>query len=125
MVRRRSRPVSDDPSSDIHPGAGKLFMAMIGPLLLHGSLAACADSALALEKGLSASFICEGGSLFRVRFFDGQVRITTRSGAYNLDRRPSSIGQKYSSGDTTFILDEERAVLTGAGGGPFKRCHAT
>jgi hypothetical protein len=58
-----------------------------------------------------------------VNFFDGQVRVTTSTSVYDLDVRPSSIGNKFSAGETTFILDEDRAVLTGADGGPFKRCH--
>ena len=97
--------------------------AIVGALLLHGALAGCAATGPELERDGALSFVCESGTSFRVNFFDGQVRVTTSTDAYHLDVRPSSIGIKYSSGDTTFILDEDRAVLTGADGGPFKRCH--
>lgn len=101
-----------------------LFLPLTGALSMLGSLAACAGSATSRERYSSMDFICAGGTSFRVDLRDGEVRVTTRTGVYELDARPSSIGRKYSSADTTFILDEERAVLVGAGGGPFKRCHA-
>ena len=88
------------------------------------SLAACAGSATNRERYSSMDFICDGGTVFRVDVRNAAARVTTTTGVYDLDARPSSIGRKYSSADTTFILDEERAVLIGAGGGPFKRCHA-
>ena len=88
------------------------------------SLAACAGSATNRERYSSTDFLCEGGKTFRVDVRDRQVRVTTGAGVFDLDARPSSIGCKYSSAGTTLILDEERAVLVGAGGGPFKRCHA-
>ncbi|MDP8913016.1 MAG: hypothetical protein M3N39_05520 [Pseudomonadota bacterium] len=103
--------------------AGNLFKVMIGALLVHGGLGACAHTAPPLQQSSSARFICEGGILFRVDFVDRRVRVTTRSGVHELDRRPSSIGRKYLAGETTFIIDEDRAVLTGADGGPFKSCH--
>jgi hypothetical protein len=97
--------------------------ALAGALLLQGALTGCAGIEPELARDPSLSFVCEGGTSFHVNFFDGQVRVTTSTSAYDLDLRPSSIGTKYSSDDTTFILDEDRAVLTGADGGPFKRCH--
>lgn len=97
--------------------------AILGALLLQS--ASTGDAGTELERGHDPSlhFVCEGGASFRVNFFDGQVRVTTSTSAYDLDVCPSAIGTKYSSGDTTFILDEDRAVLAGAEGGPFKRCH--
>ncbi len=90
---------------------------------IHGTLTACAMSGPDLGRDPSVSFVCEGGTSFRVVFFDRQVRVTTSAASYDLDFRPSSIGRKYSSDSTVFIQDEERAVLIGAAGGPFKRCH--
>lgn len=104
-----------------NPAATK---ALAGALVIHATLAGCATSAPSLEQYPSAGFICEGGTFFSVQFSKDRVRVETGSGVYNLVRRPSSIGRKYASADATFILDEERAVLTGADGGPFRRCHA-
>lgn len=88
------------------------------------SLAACAGSATGRGQQSMLSFICDGGSSFHVDVHDRKIRVTTATGVYELEARPSSIGRKYSSAQTSVILDEERAVLVGAGGGPFKRCHA-
>lgn len=99
------------------------FLSLTGALSILGSLAGCASSSIELEQNASLGFICDGGASFRVNFLDGQVRVATSRGIYDLDVRPFSIGRKHASGDTTLILDEERAVLTGADGGPFKRCH--
>lgn len=100
-----------------------LYGAMAVAMSIQGTLTGCAGSRLGLESDPSVSFVCEGGTSFRVAFFDGQVRVTTSAASYDLDFRPSSIGRKYSSDSTVFIQDEERAVLIGAAGGPFKRCH--
>jgi hypothetical protein len=99
------------------------LVAFLGALLLHATLAGCAGTDPELQHDPNLHFLCEGGTSFRVAFLDGQVRVTTSTSTYDLDVRSSSIGTKYSSGETTFILDEDRAVLTGADGGPFKRCH--
>lgn len=95
-----------------------------GAVLLQG-LTGCAATRPISQRIEILSFICEGGRSFRVLLFGRQVRVTTSTGVYDLHLRRSSIGTKYSSGETTFILDEDRAVLTGADGGPFKRCHET
>lgn len=97
--------------------------AIAGALLLQSALSGCAGTETELDRDPFLSFVCDGGTSFRVNFFDGHVRVTTSKSAYDLYARPSSIGTKYASNDTTFILDEDRAVLTGADGGPFKRCH--
>ena len=111
-----------------HPlnGGSKLALSrgLAGALLMHGSLAGCVAKAPLVERYSTAAFICEGGTSFQVRFSNDHVRVETMSGIYSLERRPSSVGRKYASPDTAFISDEERAVLTGADGGPFKHCHA-
>jgi hypothetical protein len=99
--------------------------AAAGALLLQVSLSGCAASGGELKRDAALSFVCEGGRSFRVDFLDRQVRVTTSANSYYLDRRPSSIGTKYASGDTVFLRDEDRAVLVGADGGPFKSCHET
>ena len=68
------------------------------------------------------SFVCDGGVSFNVSYLNAQVRVTTKTESYILDRRPSSIGNKFSSDRVTFIHDEDRAALVGAGGGPFRLC---
>ncbi len=102
----------------------RLVRVIAGLLLLQGSVSACAGDKRDVERDPSSiSFVCRDGITFQVMFIDGQVRVTTSTSGYDLVLRPSSIGQKYSSGETTIILDEDRAVLTGADGGPFKLCH--
>ncbi len=90
--------------------------------MLQGFLTACAGKDPEVARDASVQFVCAGGTTFRVTFLDGQVRVTTSAKSYDLDFRPSSVGRKYSTNDTTFIEDEERAVLTGAEGGPFHHC---
>ena len=97
--------------------------ALLGAVALQSALTGCAGTEQELVKDASLHFVCEGGRTFRVHFLDGQVRVTTSTSAYDLIVRPSSVGTKYSSGETTFIHDDDRAVLTGADGGPFNRCH--
>jgi len=94
-----------------------------GALALHIALVGCAGTAPEIRRDSAQHFLCDGGTTFRVDFSDGQVRVTTNAAAYALGVRPSSIGSRYSSGVTTFILDQDRAVLTGAEGGPFRHCH--
>jgi hypothetical protein len=83
---------------------------------------ACAGADPDVHSDSSLTFRCENGATFRVVFLDGQVRVATHASVYHLIVRPSSIGQKYSLGRTFLILDDDRAVLHGADGGPFRRC---
>jgi hypothetical protein len=83
---------------------------------------ACAGADPDLHSDPSLSFRCENGAAFRVAFLDGWVRVATRVREYHLIVRPSSVGRKYSLGRTFLILDDDRAVLHGAEGGPFRRC---
>lgn len=91
--------------------------AATSALLPQSAFTACEGITPELERDPSLSFVCERSTSFCVNFFDGQIRVTTSTSADDLDLSRSSIGTKYSSGDTTFILDEDLAVLTGEDGG--------
>ena len=83
-------------------------------------LLACA----AAEPGSTdaATYHCDNGTFFSAEFFGRSARVTTLRNNYLLERRPSSIGRKYSAGDVFFIQDEDRGVLVGAADGPYRRC---
>lgn len=100
-----------------------LLGAVGGAMLLHGVLTGCSAEVPQLATDPAATFVCDNGITFRVDFYDGWVRVTTSTSSYDLAFQASSIGRTYSSDHITFIQDEERGVLIGAGGGPFKRCH--
>jgi hypothetical protein len=84
-------------------------------------LLACAGAQPA-SRGAAATYHCENGVFFSAEFLGEGVRVTTLRESYVLERRPSSIGRKYSDGRIFFIQDEERGVLTGAADGPYRRC---
>jgi hypothetical protein len=72
----------------------------------------------------SLSFRCDSERNFGVSFLGRQAWVATSLAEHKLLNRPSSIGRKYVEGDTVLILDENRAVLRGAEGGPYRNCHA-
>lgn len=88
----------------------------LGSFLLPGCIGAEAGAADA------ATYHCENRIFFSAEFFGRSARVTTLRNTYLLERRPSSIGRKYSDGDVFFIQDEDRAVLVGAADGPYRRC---
>lgn len=71
------------------------------------------------------TFACLGGATFSAEPMGKGVRVTTAKSAYELQPRRSSIGQKYASESVTLIIDENRAVFTGADEGDFyfRDCH--
>ena len=77
----------------------------------------------AAEVNSAVEFVCDDGIGFVAHYEEDGVRITTSFGQWLLQPRPSSIGRKFSSGEATFIHDEDRAALNGVRGGPFRRCH--
>ena len=95
-------------------------MGILGsaPFLLLG----CAGAQPATSDGAAATYHCENGTFFGAEFLGRSARVTTLRNSYLLERRPSSIGRKYSDGDVYFIQDEDRAVLVGAADGPYQRC---
>lgn len=94
----------------------------IGVTTINLVLVACAVvEPVRQDAGLS--FACENDVSFEVIYQESQARVRTQVASYDLVARQSSIGRKYSSESVTFIHDEDRAVLTGADGGPFRGCH--
>ena len=69
-----------------------------------------------------ARFRCLDDVRFAVRYTERRAWVTTSAKTYQMSRRRFSIGRKYSNAQASFIQDEERGVLTGAAGGPFRRC---
>lgn len=85
-------------------------------------LGACNGPRIVLRPVTSHEIACLADKAFRVQVDDERALLTTSTAAYALLRRSSSIGRKYASGDVTLILDDDRAVLVGAEGGPFHKC---
>ncbi|HLL32188.1 MAG TPA: hypothetical protein VK403_14455 [Allosphingosinicella sp.] len=107
-------------SSRHRPGRGRrqarrIAALALAPFLLPGCIAAEAGTP-------AATYHCENGTFFSAEFFGRSARVTTLRNSYLLERRPSSIGRKFSAGDVFFIQDEDRAVLVGAADGPYRRC---
>jgi hypothetical protein len=94
----------------------RILISVLAPFLLPACLAAEPGAADA------ATYHCENGNFFSAEFFGRSSRVTTLRNSYLLERRPSSIGRKYSAGNVFFIRDEDRAVLVGAADGPYRRC---
>lgn len=94
----------------------------IGVTVISLVLGACA-MVEPVGQNTALSFACDNDVSFEVSYFNGRVRVITQEADYDLVVRPSSIGRKYSSESVTFIHDDDRAVLTGADGGPFRGCH--
>jgi hypothetical protein len=75
------------------------------------------------EVASTLQYRCDRGVTFQVDIRGRRARISTSVASYDVVRVASSIGVKFSSADVTFIRDEDRGVLTGASGGPFRGCH--
>jgi hypothetical protein len=84
-------------------------------------LLAVAPSAVTPAEQLN--FVCEGGRRFSVRYEEAKATITTAAGSYVLPQRKSGIGRKFLTDEVAYIQDGDMAVLVGAAGGPFVRCH--
>lgn len=82
---------------------------------------ACARSGSA-DRTIERVYRCDGGISFVVSFRPGRAKVVTRSGVYVMEARKASFGQRYASDDVAFAQDEDRAVLVGAVGGPFRNC---
>ncbi|WP_167737459.1 MliC family protein [Sphingomonas parva] len=93
-------------------------LAMILPAALMGACAAQPD----VGRGPIATFACEAGRSFDVEYLDGSVLVTADGTTYRLDHGRSSIGRKYHSETVYFIADDDRGVLVGAPGGPYRSC---
>ena len=85
---------------------------------------ACAPGAklerAALPPGVTYTF--DGGVSFRMDHPQQRARIATPGAVYDLQLYRSCIGRKDTAPEVASIEDEGRAVLVGAGGGPFRVC---
>lgn len=120
IPREMSMTVALRRSSRERPLCGRRPVLSIAIPAIAPLLFAC----VAAEPGTTdaATYHCENGIFFSVEFFGRSARVTTLRNDYLLERRPSSIGRKYSADDVFFIQDENRAVLVGATDGPYRRC---
>ena len=103
----------------LSPVSRRLALGATGGALL--AAVACAQSG-ASEHTVERVYRCDNGVSFVVSFQPGRAKIVTRSGVYVLEARKASLGRRYASGNVAFAQDEERAVLVGAVGGPFRNC---
>lgn len=65
---------------------------------------------------------CASGRSFVAGLRPGTAVVIASGRRYRLDARLSSLGVRYVSGEAAFALDEDRAVLIGATGGPYQDC---
>lgn len=72
-------------------------------------LAAC--SAAATPQVTSAVYRCHDGRWFTVARNHNSASIRYADTSYNLSRRPSSLGMKYSSAEATLIIDHQFAAF--------------
>lgn len=102
----------------LHP---RIAPALIGLLtcLVTGACAPHDKSAVTTDE---RRYDCDSGASFSAQFSNGKVRIDTGERRYDLARRPASQGVRYGSDHVAFAQDEDRAVLIGAAGGPYKGC---
>src|SRR4051812_14857124 len=97
-----------------------LSLVFSGSVLLRGE--ALAAFAPADTGGKQLSYGCEDGVAFTITMGKRIAQVRTAGGSYELVRHRSSIGRKYASSTVAFIQDQDRAVLVGAEGGPFRNC---
>jgi hypothetical protein len=93
------------------------FVAASAALLL-----ACAASEPAESSDEIRRYECAMGIGFEAMISGSQATVKTKSSIYVLERRRSSIGERFASGDVALAQDEERAVLIGADEGPYRDC---
>ena len=84
--------------------------------------AGCASGSEVAVQLPRIDFVCSNGARFSVAYEEHGARITTSEGSWILPEKPSSLGRKFLSESAAFIHDEDRGVLNGLPGGPFRRC---
>ena len=102
------------------PGVRPILVLMLG---------CCAVACAPRHRGDAPTderrYDCDGGKSFSAAFSKGRVRIDTKGYSYDLEKRAASVGVRYGSKWVAFAQDEDRAVLIGAGDGPYKSCAET
>jgi hypothetical protein len=91
-------------------------------LLVMISLGGCGSVGTPAVETSSVSFVCDFGNSFSVEYRKDLALVHAGGNSYTLTLRPSSIGRRYGSDSVAFMQDEDRGVLVGAEGGPFRRC---
>lgn len=67
-------------------------------------------------------YVCAFGIEFSVRFSGARAVVFADGQRYELEARPLSVGIRYGSKAVAFAQDDNRAVLIGAAGGPYRDC---
>jgi hypothetical protein len=67
-------------------------------------------------------YACAFGVEFTVRFSGTRAIVLADGQRYELEERPLSVGVRYGSDTVAFAQDDDRAVLVGAAGGPYRDC---
>jgi hypothetical protein len=100
-------------------------MAILAMTLACWTVAACAQRYSDDSSTDERQYDCDAGKSFSAAFSKDRVRIDTKGYSYELEKRPSSVGVRYGSKRVAFAQDEDRAVLIGAGDGPYQGCTET
>jgi membrane-bound inhibitor of C-type lysozyme len=88
--------------------------------------ALCATPAAAkpveMKRETVAEFACQSSSILRVRLTSRLAQVSIDGRQYSLQRRPSSLGARYSSRQGTLIVDGSFATFVAAGTRSGSRC---
>lgn len=71
----------------------------------------------------ASKFVCANNSSFSVAMSERAATVRTSGTAFQLPRKPSSIGQKFASPGVTLIIDGHFAALIGTKLPRFDQCY--
>jgi membrane-bound inhibitor of C-type lysozyme len=81
-----------------------------------------AGKTVTMKQGTLVEFACQSSSTLKVRLTPSLAQVSIDGRQYSLQRRPSSLGARYSSRQATLIVDGSFASFVAAGGRSGSRC---
>lgn len=91
-------------------------------LMLISAAAAPPDVSPRPSQPKSMVFACDSQKKLQVEIYPASATVHTSSASYQLARRASSIGQRFSSDMAAFAVDEDRGVFITSDEGPYRGC---
>jgi hypothetical protein len=86
-------------------------MTAFGPFIKASLLCLSGCSLGTQPSGLASIYKCAEGRHIRVGRDASKAQVAYDNALYSLSRRPSSIGQKYTSAEATLIIDGDYAAF--------------
>lgn len=86
------------------------------------SVTPVAAKTVTMKHETVAEFACQSSSVLKVRLTSRLAQVSIDGRQYSLQRRPSSIGARYSSRQGTLIVDGSFATFVVAGARSGSRC---